>query len=247
MIRFCFVLIFFLFCVHCIAADCSEMQSCQSCVATPGCGYCTASGQCLEGDATGPFQSSCLVTWQFGSCPVCSQASTCRSCVMNPACGWCETSSQCQPIGDSTCALSQRCPCSSYVACEDCTASNGCGWCGHSTRCTSLTNGTCDEGFTPLTTCNCVDNHDCLSCLGVSQCGWCVSAQNCQDLNSRLCVVNTNLSACIPPMSFDGTNFVGGMFLVIGTALVGLGLYWICGWWAKRSVNKHDDYSIVEE
>eukprot|EP00698_Gefionella_okellyi_P013978 TRINITY_DN3860_c0_g1_i2.p2 TRINITY_DN3860_c0_g1~~TRINITY_DN3860_c0_g1_i2.p2 ORF type:complete len:137 (-),score=4.60 TRINITY_DN3860_c0_g1_i2:28-438(-) len=76
----------------------------------------------------------------------------------------------------------------------------------------------------------CEINSDCLSCLSTTSCGWGPLDNTCKPSNGGGCVLETDAKSCVPKPAFDGTSFVGGMFLVIGMVLAGLGIYRLCIW-----------------
>jgi hypothetical protein len=59
------------------------------------CGWCSATGTCLEGSESGGMGGSCPAGWAwFGnecSDPCYSRSATCGTCTAGPTCGYCWT------------------------------------------------------------------------------------------------------------------------------------------------------------
>lgn len=136
------------------SADCSALYSCDSCTDTAGCGWCSASSECLAGNSYGPTSYTCSGAdddnngaWQYDSCADCSLYTDCSSCTDEGSCGWCQDTGTCMfgqsgGSADSTCTgsdwswFSSSC-CSDNYDCSDCTDNMNCGWCSGSDSCYS--------------------------------------------------------------------------------------------------------------
>ncbi|CUE87126.1 Hypothetical protein, putative [Bodo saltans] len=222
--------------------------NCDVCLGYADCGWCSYSGRCESGNATGS-DSGCLApywTWSASNCPAtprptsdtCRSNGDCTSCTLAESCGWCTYSGRCE-LGNATGSFdgctapywdwaSTECPasndstpvptpsstsspwtpappvvCHSYTSCADCAGVVSCGWCNYT--------GTCESGSPEGSFSGCVDPYwswytnvcpapsppsppiptvggcgsaqDCLSCTGLGGCGWCSFNQACEPGN----------------------------------------------------------------
>ena len=78
-----------------------NQTSCAACAATPGCGWCTERGTCIQGDAAAPCASDeCAAALYSGqSCTAsgiaCASLTNCFDCATVDGCGWCGADAQC--------------------------------------------------------------------------------------------------------------------------------------------------------
>jgi hypothetical protein len=102
-----------------------QADKCGACVATPGCGFCHSTMQCLAGTSMGPSAIPCP-DWIIDAteCPIdphCEKLVDCTTCVTSDACAWCASSTTCMTIEetyDSGCrgtVFDPPCP-ATYVA-----------------------------------------------------------------------------------------------------------------------------------
>jgi hypothetical protein len=149
---------------------CASAWTCDSCVATAGCGFCGDTGQCVTGDLYGPAGGVCS-DWRGdgAACGTtsdpCASGSSCDGCIaLGGVCGWCADTWTCTAgtsagpaSGDCgewhwtsvTCSTPPADPCAALAVCADCTITNGCGYCSSDGLCragtaTGPTAGTCD-------------------------------------------------------------------------------------------------------
>jgi len=87
-----------------------EASSCGSCSALPGCGWCSATNTCMQGNEQGACGGSCREHWTFGYCAdwPCSHHHTCDDCLAAEVCGWCSSSRTCM-AGSDVQPLQLRC------------------------------------------------------------------------------------------------------------------------------------------
>eukprot|EP01029_Cantina_marsupialis_P029725 TRINITY_DN782079_c0_g1_i1.p1 TRINITY_DN782079_c0_g1~~TRINITY_DN782079_c0_g1_i1.p1 ORF type:complete len:181 (-),score=16.83 TRINITY_DN782079_c0_g1_i1:243-785(-) len=78
--------------------DCADIDTCNSCITEPHCGFCrpddsTELGLCLPGSLSHPTDRSACAhgTWRFEGCLTCADYDSCSSCLEHSACGYCGT------------------------------------------------------------------------------------------------------------------------------------------------------------
>ena len=94
-----------------------DHTACDACSAEPGCGWCAASNQCLQGNTAGACGApegggGCKEHWTYGYCAEampCAQFATCDDCLASELCGWCEGRRQCM-AGSAAEPLHLSCP-----------------------------------------------------------------------------------------------------------------------------------------
>lgn len=166
-----------------------------------GCGWCSATRQCLPGNGAGPSVGYCdgPHLWQYGTCPTCaSYSDNCRQCTLgNHDCAWCGATSTCVNWDDAVCPVGTKlssCPCEQYQSCASCTSLSDaqCAWCASSDTCLSVT-ANCTGAVS--TSCPCSANKNCDSCLDDfnaqqgQQCSWCGNEVGCQAKGDKKCAV----------------------------------------------------------
>eukprot|EP00743_Colponemidia_sp_Colp-15_P000407 GILK01000468.1.p1 GENE.GILK01000468.1~~GILK01000468.1.p1 ORF type:complete len:383 (+),score=63.99 GILK01000468.1:49-1149(+) len=76
--------------------SCQTYRNCADCTGDSHCGWCAATGLCLEGNSLGPNQNmnmNCSATyWTFKECRTwsCDFYDNCYACMADPHCGWCD-------------------------------------------------------------------------------------------------------------------------------------------------------------
>ena len=141
------------------APACELLDTCDACLAEPGCGFCQQRGLCEVGSALGPAFGSptCDGEWYHedgaaSTClPHCSTLTGCDACMGRPDCTFCESNNTCAPrmplaargvcpntqgvgwMTDFTSCPSQRCL--RYNDCANCVLDSGCGYCSGANRC----------------------------------------------------------------------------------------------------------------
>ena len=94
-----------------------DHTACDACSAEPGCGWCAASNQCLQGNTAGACGApegggGCKEHWTYGYCAEampCAQFATCDDCLASELCGWYEGRRQCM-AGSAAEPLHLSCP-----------------------------------------------------------------------------------------------------------------------------------------
>ncbi len=143
--------------------NCFAQTNCTACTAFPSCGWCAATGRCVDGGETGPVGSVCAMGWAWTSSACtsvdpCAASTTCTTCAAQAGCGWCGASSRCVTANTATtgpaagacasgwsgtaaaCAAPPPDPCAGLTNCGSCTGDARCGWCRTGTgRCISGT------------------------------------------------------------------------------------------------------------
>lgn len=79
-----------------IEPECINRNSCRVCLEDPKCVWCSIEQKCKSGDLSGPFDGTCLNTFQYSSCSTnkCTSMS-CSECIRDPSCGWCHSENRC--------------------------------------------------------------------------------------------------------------------------------------------------------
>ncbi len=205
------------------------------------------SQKCVAIDGASGSSSQC---GNFGTgitkrtCRTCQQHSSCLACQNDPtSCFWCPGEQLCLPhdSGD-TCkgmaTLPSRClDCSLYTgSCTTCQAQPDCDWC--------LTTNACITNTAPCAqkaeTCReqCAQAFTCEGCLKMLDCRWdggvCGQRGVGQPHQIRCPGYQTG---------FDAASFVGGIFLVLGLALVGAVIYFVVQWY-QRAHGTHSSLSV---
>jgi cathepsin L len=103
--------------------DCSQYSTCYECTAVANCGFCSTTGLCEQGNATGSLSGDCSGSswdWTYYQCPAtpapsvdCAQYVTCGQCTAVANCGFCSTTGLCEQ-GNATGSLSGDCSGSSW-------------------------------------------------------------------------------------------------------------------------------------
>ena len=90
-------------------------SSCDACSAEPGCGWCSATATCMQGNEHGACGGSCHEHWLYGYCAdwPCSHHHTCDDCLAAEVCGWCSSSRTCM-AGSDVQPLQLSCPVGQY-------------------------------------------------------------------------------------------------------------------------------------
>ena len=47
---------------------CEGITSCDECVQSSECGFCSPTSVCTAGNSTGPYNSLCITGWKFTQC-----------------------------------------------------------------------------------------------------------------------------------------------------------------------------------
>jgi hypothetical protein len=92
--------------------DCLNRNSCRICLEDPKCVWCNIAKTCKPGDISGPYDASCLNSFEYSSCSQnqCSKYSSCSECIRDISCGWCTSENKCM---DGTEKGSLGLPCNS--------------------------------------------------------------------------------------------------------------------------------------
>ena len=70
---------------------CNTLKTCGKCTANPGCGWCSSSQSCIEGNEKGPYIGKCTF-YDYKLCispKPCKSYKTCNTCIQDVTCGWC--------------------------------------------------------------------------------------------------------------------------------------------------------------
>jgi hypothetical protein len=196
-----------------VCAGCNDESLCPYCMEIDGCGWCSGSSTCVEGNKTEAF--GLCSSGYVGSgltCPIpvttpspgtiCGEYSGCASCIQVTGCGWCAESGTCESgtyTGPSagTCKAwyptTAVCPdCQSQSSCEGCRVTTNCGWCA------TGTDGYCAEGNStaPYPPGACAGRWSafpdyCPACDGLTSC------QSCTTAGQGTCGWCTTLNRCM--------------------------------------------------
>jgi hypothetical protein len=79
-----------------IEPECINRNSCRVCLEDPKCVWCSIEQKCKSGDLSGPFDGTCLSSFQYSTCSsnICTSM-TCSECIRDPNCGWCNSENRC--------------------------------------------------------------------------------------------------------------------------------------------------------
>ena len=82
------------------------METCPTCIAHEGCGYCHSTLMCIEGDANGPLDGLPCPDWflEVDDCPAipqCTNMTDCNTCAAANECAWCSSQDKCLTIEDT--------------------------------------------------------------------------------------------------------------------------------------------------
>jgi hypothetical protein len=183
---------------------CASLGDCAACTAASACGWCSLTGRCQDGTATGPVGAACAMGWAWtpGACTAadpCASSASCGACAARAGCGWCGGSSRCVTAntartgpaagacGSGWAGTAAACtappvdPCGANTDCETCASAAACGWCRGTARCMTgvgagPTFGACDTwAYLP---------EQCLAlptdpCRTTSSCSSCVGRGQC--------------------------------------------------------------------
>lgn len=77
--------------------DCSNRNSCNTCVENSSCVWCSIKNKCVVGDANGPNDNTCGNSFIHLRCPMdsCDSIRNCKECLKNMGCGWCKSQTKC--------------------------------------------------------------------------------------------------------------------------------------------------------
>merc|ERR1712226_1049503 len=80
--------------------SCESIQHCGPCTMHLHCGYMAKEKKCVEGGASGPFNTSLTPAagdWDYAYCSSdpCSVYMACSACSADPMCGWCSSTNTC--------------------------------------------------------------------------------------------------------------------------------------------------------
>jgi len=80
-----------------IQPDCMDRNSCRICLEDPKCVWCNIAKVCRPGDISGPYDGSCLNSFEYSTCSqsLCFTYSSCSECIRNSSCGWCSEENKC--------------------------------------------------------------------------------------------------------------------------------------------------------
>ena len=152
--------------------DCPGKTSCATCTAEAGCGWCSATQQCIKGDKNGPStpNDKCLGSAWLLQCPDCSRYTNCRDCSFHSNdCGWSNTDNQCRQLLLGT--PRDECTCNEFPDCGECNYQKGCVWCPDSDEC--IQNAAVGQCNNPTDTCSCSAVFSCDRCQETEGCQWC--------------------------------------------------------------------------
>jgi len=214
---------------------CAANRDCPNCQATDGCSWCEDS-TCLN-QCTGPKVLSCAAYCN-------AAATTCDQCTATPGCAWCAPLGTCVDAATSPCPYTYSCPmCSAATYCDTCLSFGGdCTWCENTQDCQPTGTG-CLAALNCVAFCN--QFSSCTECNKVRGCGWCDDTNVCGDVSTTNCFYSHTCNAPPPPTptpsptpapkcGFNGGAFVGGMFFVIGVAVLIVGAYLFYRWRTGR-------------
>lgn len=206
---------------------CNANHDCPNCRLTDGCDWCQTGACANKGNCT-----NTILNCQY----YCNNiASTCDTCVAYEGCAWCGLTQLCVDRATSSCPFTYDCPvCAAASYCDTCLSINDCVWCGDKQECHPQ--GT-----------NCFLAHSCPNycstylscdvCSAARGCGWCDDSQTCADVSVTSCFYAHTCSSSgivVKKCGFNGAAFVGGMFLVIGIAVLAVGGYIFYRWKTGR-------------
>jgi len=221
---------------------CEVNSDCPSCNDALGCGWCdtpsltsgrncqTARSACANGTSA---NETC-----HGYCS--SKGSDCTSCLNTDGCGWCSKTGKCVDSAfTGGCLLSHTClNCGLNKYCDPCNDIPGCTWCeDNGGKCQSQQDKCNFASHTCLEICHVFDSCD--SCNKYPGCGWCngncldTDTEQCSGLWQHGCLAPTPIST---KCGFDGSAFVGGMFLVIGIIVLGVLAYIVYRWRSGKKI-----------
>jgi len=210
---------------------CSSNLDCPSCKQGANCAWCDTTGKCYtRGDLTAcGFHQIGNVTC---SSYCASAASECFGCNELQGCVWCSDTKTCTDEDTATCARQPQCAkCTKHRYCDPCLDEDGCKWCDGPGG--AFCSDNCGSGFqseTCLGYCNALTVGGCSSCVSHTGCVWCGDTKSCVDADqAKGCLIAHQCDGKVAvsggKCGFDGGAFVGGMFLIIGIAILGGGGY----------------------
>jgi hypothetical protein len=105
-------------------SSCSSAKDCVSCTELSACGWCSQSGQCESGNATGGFQGCAVPYWSWtqyqcpntaGPSPLCNYYNGyCTTCTSTSNCGYCASTGMCE-VGNVSGSFSGDCSASHWI------------------------------------------------------------------------------------------------------------------------------------
>jgi hypothetical protein len=80
-----------------VEPGCLSRGTCRVCLEDPQCVWCSIEKKCKLGDMSGPYDGSCLNSFEYSTCSnsSCFKLSTCSECIANENCGWCGIMKKC--------------------------------------------------------------------------------------------------------------------------------------------------------
>ena len=205
---------------------------------------CASTSKCVVVDRPNGGSSQCVNGLTHRMCRSCQQHSSCLACQNDPqSCFWCPGEQLCLPhdSGNSCnglATLPSRClDCSLYSdSCNTCQAQPDCKYCLSSSSCVAAA-GLCSQ---PVQTCRdqCAKIFTCEGCLKKVDCRW--DGGVC---GGRPLGMPHQYSCPRDQAGFDAGSFVGGIFLVLGLALVAAVIYFVVQWY-QRAHGTHSSLSV---
>jgi len=185
-------------------SNCENLSSCDECLISDACGWCSVSQSCMRASSNGPHpylpqqcpQSALYHRKRTGlnSCPLtCSLMPDCDGCASRPECAWCDTKGKCGHLTADTCISSNsrktiaQCPrgrCASITGPAECVADSYCAWCvSTNDACMELSSHQCLGKLSTslrgaLVSCE-LSAPDCTTCTSSKGCAWCPKSSTC--------------------------------------------------------------------
>jgi len=207
---------------------CSSNLDCPACKSASNCAWCDDTSNCYKkGDLTACNFHQVGNTTCSAYCA--AAASDCFSCNELQGCVWCSDTKTCNDEDTAKCQREPQCAkCARHRYCDPCLDSYGCKWCEGPSENYCADSCPTFEALTCLSYCNALTVGGCQSCNAHTGCAWCNDHKTCVDADKTggcmvaLSCKESGQEKC----GFDGGAFVGGMFLIIGLAVVGGGGYY---------------------
>jgi hypothetical protein len=80
-----------------VEPGCLSRGSCRVCLEDPQCVWCNIEKKCKLGDMSGPYDGSCMNSFEYSTCSnsSCFKHSSCSECIADHNCGWCGVLKKC--------------------------------------------------------------------------------------------------------------------------------------------------------
>ena len=79
-----------------VQPKCLNRNSCRVCLEDPNCIWCNLDKKCTLGDQNGPYDGSCVKSFNYSFCEKsCFNYTSCNTCLSNELCGWCGQLNKC--------------------------------------------------------------------------------------------------------------------------------------------------------